>query len=201
MLRLADEVELVDTPEEIRWNGLARGNGTLAIAATRAMRFFRKRADLLKRELSPRRTADRVHADVQAASGAGAHPGLRRTVAACVGPPRRPWIRITWATGRRLVCRVDRRPRRLRPQGSWSADDQAAARTEFAAGRTIGGRDRFPAGEQVSAELVRYAIAQNVIKIVIGKSDELYQPVAPRKDRRGPTARASWRGRRSMDLR
>lgn len=174
----ADEIELIDlTPDELV-ERLRAGKVYVPEKAQRAIERFFQRGNLSAlRELSLRRTADRLNADVQQA---------RRGQAA----------RLTWPTTERLlVCvgpsptsaKVIRSTKRLAStlRAEWIA---ACVETPRAQEMNEAGRQRLLenlqlaerlgaetvtlSGSQVADEIISYARARNVTKIVIGKTDE-----------------------------
>ena len=172
----ADEVELVDLPPDELLQRLKEGKIYLPQQAERAIEnFFRKGNLIALRELALRRTADRV--DVQMREYREGHAidpvwPVRERILVCIGPG---------PEGERLV----RAGKRLADasRGEWivvyiETPDllrlQETARNQVA--ETLRVAERLGAetatlsgGQQFSAEVLDYAHARNVTKIVIGK--------------------------------
>ena len=174
----ADEIELIDlTPDELV-ERLRAGKVYVPEKAQRAIEKFFQRGNLSAlRELSLRRTADRLNAEVQQA---------RRGQAA----------RLTWPTTERLlVCvgpsptsaKVIRSTRRLAStlRAEWIAacvETPRAKKMSEAArqcllenqqlAERLGAETVTLTGAQVADEIISYARSRNVTKIVIGKTDE-----------------------------
>jgi len=174
----ADEIELIDlTPDELV-ERLRAGKVYVPEKAQRAIERFFQRGNLSAlRELSLRRTADRLNAEVQQA---------RRGQAA----------RLTWPTTERLlVCvgpsptsaKVIRSTKRLAStlRAEWIAacvetprakemSDEARQRLleNLQLAERLGAETVTLSGAQVADEIISYARSRNVTKIVIGKTDE-----------------------------
>ena len=174
----ADEIELIDlTPDELV-ERLRAGKVYVPEKAQRAIEKFFQRGNLSAlRELSLRRTANRLNADVQRA---------RRGQAA----------RLTWPTTERLlVCvgpsptsaKVIRSTRRLAStlRAEWIAACVETPRAKEMSDETrqrllenlqlaerLGAETVTLTGSQVADEIISYARSRNVTKIVIGKTDE-----------------------------
>ena len=174
----ADEIELIDlTPDELV-ERLRAGKVYVPEKAQRAIEKFFQRGNLSAlRELSLRRTADRLNAEVQQA---------RRGQAA----------RLTWPTTERLlVCvgpsptsaKVIRSTKRLAAtlRAEWIAacvETPRAKEMSDAARQSLlenlqlaerlGAETVTLTGSQVADEIISYARSRNVTKIVIGKTDE-----------------------------
>ncbi len=86
----ADELTLIDLPPEDLLERLEQGKVYIPAQAARALEnFFRKENLVALRELALRRTAERVHADVQTARLARARHEVwatRERLLVCVGP-------------------------------------------------------------------------------------------------------------------
>jgi two-component system sensor histidine kinase KdpD len=177
VLEEADEVELVDISPEELLERLGEGKVYTSDVAERATRNFFSRGNLLAlRELALRRTAERVDAQMR---------DFRRANA----------VRVTWpASDRILVCvgpsplsaRLIRSTRRLASgmRAAWVAayiQTPAALRLGEADRRRIDQNLRLAEqlgaqvvslqGQNVADEVIEYAAAHNVTKIVIGKPD------------------------------
>jgi two-component system sensor histidine kinase KdpD len=177
----ADQVELIDlTPEELV-ERLQEGKVYIPAQAQRAMQsFFRKQNLVALRELALRRTADRVHADVQAARfglAAGKTWPTAERLLVCVGPSPTS-AKVIRAT-KRLAdsLRADwlavhiQTPAETPEATNRLSETQARLAQNLHLAEELGAEIITTAGEDVASSLVRCALAQNVSKIVIGKSD------------------------------
>jgi two-component system sensor histidine kinase KdpD len=172
----ADEVEIIDLPPDELLQRFAAGKVYVPAQAERAMQNFFQKANLIAlRELALRRTADRVHAEVQTAK-----PGREF---------RRPWA----AEERLLVCvspsptsaRVIRTARRIAAAlqaeciAAFVETPASESMTEAARqhlmrhmhlAEQLGAETVVLSGQNVAEELVRYAQSRNVTRIVVGKA-------------------------------
>ena len=172
----ADSIELVDLPPEELLQRFKEGKVYVPAQAERAMRKFFQLPNLIAlRELALRRTADRVNAQVQVARGTAGSTQV-------------------WATSERLlVCvgssptsaRVIRVAKRLASglRAPWIAAhvDTGAVLNEATRQKLtrnlnlaeqLGAEAVTLSGQEVAEEVVKYAHAMNVTKIVIGKTGE-----------------------------
>jgi len=174
----ADEVELVDTSPEELLVRLREGKVYVPDKADRALRNFFSKGNLLAlRELALRRTAERV--DVQMRD-------FRRTHA----------VRETWPAAERILvsvgpsplsARLVRAARRMAAglNAEWiaayvekpdaarmSQRDRDRVNQNLRLAEQLGARTVTLSGEDVADEIIAYAHAHNVTKLVIGKSDE-----------------------------
>ncbi|MEX0979021.1 MAG: sensor histidine kinase KdpD [Pirellulales bacterium] len=176
MIQTADELALVDLPPDELLERLRQGKVYVpAQAATALERFFRRENLVALREIALRQTAERVHADVETA---------RRGTAA----------RVPWPTNERLlVCvgpsptsaKVVRAAKRLadRLGAPWIAvhvDSSSAGQGPSEREHThrhlvladrLGAEVANLTGDDLAAELIKYAESRNVTKFVIGKTD------------------------------
>jgi two-component system sensor histidine kinase KdpD len=179
VLERADEVELVDVTADVLQQRLREGKVYVPEQAGRAIdRFFRKGNLIALRELALRRTAERVDAQMR---GYMAEQGIRETWAAgerllvCVGPS---------PTAARLVRATRRMAARLHAE--WLAvhvetpRDQRFNPTErgdilraLELAEQLGGRTVTLSGQSVAEEILAYARAHNVTRIVVGKAERL----------------------------
>lgn len=174
----ADEIELIDlTPEQLLQR-LKEGKVYVTAQAERAIQSFFQRANLVAlRELSLRRSADRIHADVQ--SERGLHPNrptwpTTERLLVCVSPSphsaklirsakrmasslQADWIVASVETPKLVVKSGDARHRLM---GHLHLAEQLGAETVILSGR------------DAADEIVRYARSRNVTKIVVGKTEE-----------------------------
>jgi two-component system, OmpR family, sensor histidine kinase KdpD len=174
----ADEIELVDiTPEQLM-ERLKAGKVYVTPQAQRALNSFFQRANLVAlRELSLRRSAERISADVQ--SERASRGGEK-----------------TWPTSEKLLVCVSPSPHSVKLirsakrmsaslQAEWiavSVETPASARMSAPARERL--LDHLHRAEQLGAEtvtlsavdaadeIVRYARSRNVTKIIVGKTDE-----------------------------
>ncbi len=176
VLERADEVELVDVSPDVLQQRLREGKVYVPEQAGRAIeRFFRKGNLIALRELALRRTAERVDAQMR---GYMADRGIQDTWAAaerllvCIGPSSTP-ARLVRAT-RRMAARV---------HADWSAVHVETARDQrLTAGEReeilralelseqLGGRAVTLNGQSVAEEIVAYARAHNITRIILGKA-------------------------------
>jgi two-component system, OmpR family, sensor histidine kinase KdpD len=174
----ADDVTLIDLPPDELLERLRQGKVYIPEQAAYALeKFFRKDNLVALREIALRRTADRIHEDVETA---------RRGVAA----------KIPWPTNERLlVCvgpsptsaKVVRAAKRLadRLDAPWVAVHVQTARAarmneadrqrlhhHLRLAESLGAEIVQISGADVVDELIQYAADRNVTKIVVGKADE-----------------------------
>jgi two-component system, OmpR family, sensor histidine kinase KdpD len=174
----ADDVTLIDLPPDELLERLRQGKVYIPEQAAYALeKFFRKDNLVALREIALRRTADRIHEDVETA---------RRGVAA----------KIPWPTNERLlVCvgpsptsaKVVRAAKRLadRLDAPWVAVHVQTARAarmneadrqrlhhHLRLAESLGAEIAQISGADVVDELIQYAADRNVTKIVVGKADE-----------------------------
>ena len=174
----ADDIEIIDiTPDDLI-KRLHEGKVYVPTTAKRAIENYFSPGNLTAlRELALRRTAQRV--DEQLLTHMQAH--------AIPGP---------WAAGDRVLVCIDEHPRgpslvryarrqadRLRApwaalyvetsrSASLSEADTRPARGDAAPGRATGRRGVTLPGQNVAEEIVRYAEANNVTHIIIGKPQQ-----------------------------
>ncbi len=176
MFEQADEVTLVDlTPDELLTR-MKEGKVYLPHQAERAIRnFFRKGNLIALRELSLRRTADRVDAQMREYRDDQAIRDVwqaKERLLVCVGPG---------AGGDRLVRAAARLAASLR--ADWIAAYVETPRLQrlseanrdkilktLALARELGAETATLAGPEDSPTLLAYARARNVSKLVVGKS-------------------------------
>jgi len=175
VLERADEIELVDLPPDELIQRLQEGKVYLPQLAQEAIRsFFRKGNLIALRELALRRTADRVDAQMQAYMRdhaiAKTWPVAER-VLVCVSPS--PHAGQLVRAGRRLAARlgaewivafVETPAAAKLPQTDRDRVIQTLRLAE-----QLGAESVTLAGPTMSEEILAYARARNVSKIVIGK--------------------------------
>ncbi|HEX6852954.1 MAG TPA: sensor histidine kinase KdpD [Candidatus Polarisedimenticolaceae bacterium] len=171
----ADEVELIDLPPDELLGRLRDGKVYVPEQAERAVaNFFRKGNLIALRELALRCTADRVDAQMQVyrrAEGAERTWPIAEKLLVCISPS--PSAARLVRAGRRLA-------RRLR--ASWtvlfveqprhaalSKEDQAYADHALRLAEELGGETVTLTAHDAVEEIVAFARARNVSKIVVGK--------------------------------
>src|SRR5215475_9803688 len=171
----ADEIELVDLPPDELIQRLQEGKVYIPEQAREAIQnFFRKGNLIALRELALRRTAERVDAQMQAYMRDHAVPKtwpVAERVLVCVSPS--PLAGQLVRAGRRLASRIGAEwivayvetPAHARlPQ---MARDQVAQTLRLA--EQLGAEVVTLSGSTMSEEILAYARARNISKIVIGK--------------------------------
>lgn len=175
VLDRADEIELVDLPPEELLQRLKEGKVYVAELIERARENFFRRGNLLAlRELALRRTAERVDAQMQSyRRGKGVQavwPAAER-ILVCVGANPRS-IRLIRAAKRMAAgLRADwiavsvEAPAKVRP----SETDLKQLAEHMRLAESLGAETVTLSGHRASEELLSYARARNVSKIIIGK--------------------------------
>ncbi|MFN7964926.1 MAG: sensor histidine kinase KdpD [Acidobacteriota bacterium] len=175
LLDEADQIELIDLPSEELLQRLAEGKVYIPQQAERAVRgFFRKGNLIALRELSLRRTAERV--DAQATrykrdAGIAQPWAIRERILAAIGPAPQSanLIRAACRMATRLQApwivllvestRYDNLPKR---------DHESVAR-HLALAERLGAEIAVVRGESVGEEILALARARNVTRILVGK--------------------------------
>jgi two-component system sensor histidine kinase KdpD len=171
----ADEVELVDIPPEELHKRLEEGKVYGAEKIDQALTGFFKKSNLLAlRELALRHTADRVDEEMRASRA--------------LQEVRQPWharerILVCLAPNR-MAARVVRAAKMLSTnlhadmiavsvessrQSGVSEQDRAHLAEAMVLAESLGAKTAFLAGEDIVAEVLRYAESENVTTIVMGK--------------------------------
>ena len=174
----ADEIELVDiTPEQLV-ERLQAGKVYVTPQAQRALKSFFQRANLVAlRELSLRRSAERINADVQserASRGGEKTWPTSEKLLVCVSPSPHS-AKLIRSTKRMAVSL----------QAEWiavSVETTAASRLSGPArerlldhlhmAEQLGAETVTLSGNDAADEVIRYARSRNVSKIIVGKTDE-----------------------------
>jgi two-component system sensor histidine kinase KdpD len=173
----ADELELVDISTEDLLERLQEGKVYIPDQAAKALQsFFRKDNLTALRELALRRTATRVHADVETARLGKATLDVWATqerLLVCVGPS--PTSAKVIRAAKRMADSLD---------ADWVAvsidtpqtgrlPDEARSRlfSNLQLAERLGAETAALTGDDVVAETISYAQQRNVTKIVIGKSE------------------------------
>ncbi len=175
VLDAADEVKLIDLPPDELLERLREGKVYRPAQAERAMEsFFRKGNLLALRELSLRKTAERVDADMEAWRKAHS---IEKTWAAtdrllvCVSPS--PFSMSLLRVGRRMATSL---------RASWFAvhvetpaalrlppQDRARISENLRLAEQLGAETVTLSGERAADEILRFARERNVTKIIAGK--------------------------------
>jgi two-component system, OmpR family, sensor histidine kinase KdpD len=175
ILEEADEVELVDLPPDDLLQRLREGKVYLPEQARHAVEnFFRKGNLTALRELALRRTADRVDAQMQVYRRDHAIPQtwpVTERIIVCVSPS--PFSARLVRAARRMASGLRAEwmavyietPASLRlPQADRDRVNETLRLAEQLGAETV-----TLSGQRVGEELLRYARARNVSKIVVGK--------------------------------
>ncbi|HEY1685753.1 MAG TPA: sensor histidine kinase KdpD [Tepidisphaeraceae bacterium] len=179
VLENADEVELVDIAPEELLERFAEGKIYRPEQAERASKHFFNRGNLLAlRELALRTTAQRVDAQMQEGRD---EPGARSAPAAaservlvCVGPSPlsarlvRSARRLATGLKAPLIAAYVEKTRARTPS---SSDAQRLEQTLRLA-EQLGAQTVTLSGSNVAEELIAYAVAHRVTKIVVGKPQQ-----------------------------
>jgi two-component system sensor histidine kinase KdpD len=181
VLESADEVELIDLPPDELLARLREGKVYIPEQAERALASFFKKANLIAlRELALRSTADRVDAQMEvyrrAEAGERTWPIMEKLLV-CVSPSPSA-IRVVRA-GRRLARRLRadwtvlyvEQPRHFRLRES----DREYATQALRVAESLGGEAVTLAGRDGVEEILSYARAHNVSKIVVGKPGRFWR--------------------------
>jgi two-component system sensor histidine kinase KdpD len=173
----AASVEVVDLPPLELVERLHQGKIYIPDQAERAVEGFFAGPNLgALREIALRRTADRVHMYVERARLAAAGPvqtwATTETILVCVGPS--PTSADVIRSSRRLAASLNARwiavsVEGARGQASGSGQQHALMNNIHLAER-LGAETATVAGANVARDIVDYAHAHNVTKIVIGKT-------------------------------
>lgn len=184
VLDRADEIELVDLPPDELLRRLQEGKVYLADLATAARENYFRQGNLIAlRELSLRRAAERVDAQMQSyrrAKGVREIWPASERILVCIGANPRS-IRLIRAAKRMAAgLRADwlavhvEAPAKVRPKES----DLRQLAEHMRLAESLGAETVTLSGHNASDEILNYARSRNVTKIIIGK------PTHPRwKDR------------------
>ncbi len=174
LLARADAIELIDLPADELLKRLADGKVYLPEQARRAAEHFFKRGNLLAlRELALRRTAERVDLDVQAWRELhdieDTWPASER-ILLCVGPA---------PSSARLIRAAHRIAAGLRapwfaacvssPVNALNDEDARRIEEHLAFAESLGGEVVRLEGPSVAKELLQWARAHNVTRLLLGK--------------------------------
>ncbi len=180
VLEMANEIELVDVSPDVLLQRLSEGKVYIPEQASRALdQFFRRGNISALRELALRQTASRVDADVRdyrTAQGIVETWPTSERIAVCVGPDPhsarlvRAARRMAEGLGAEWTALYVETPVHDR----LSADDQAAVTQNLRLAEQLGGRTVTLTGADIASEILAWARANNITKIIVGK------PVAAR---------------------
>ena len=175
----ADSVEVVDLPPGELVERLHQGKVYIPAQAERAVQGFFTRANLgALREITLRRTADRVHAHLETTRLASAGPrqtwAIVDTLLVCVGPS--PTSAKVIRNSKRMAASLSARWIAIGVQQSRTGDseDRSGHRLmeNIQLAERLGAETATVSGDDIAEEIVSYARSQNVTKIVIGKTAE-----------------------------
>jgi two-component system, OmpR family, sensor histidine kinase KdpD len=175
----ADSVEVVDLPPRELVERLHQGKVYFPAQAERALRGFFTPPNLgALREITLRRTADRVHVHLETARLASAGPrqtwAISETLLVCVGPSPtsakviRTSMRMAASLGARWIA-VGVESSRAGSPGD-SRQQQLMSNIQLA--ERLGAETATVRGDNIAEEIVSYARSQSVTKIAIGKTAE-----------------------------
>lgn len=171
----ADEVELVDIPPEELHTRLEEGKIYIPEKVGQALGGFFKRSNLLAlRELALRHTAERVDEQMRQSRTLQAirEPWhAKERILVCIGPNRmaprvvRAAKRLAANLHAELIAVSVESPR----QGGMSEASRSQLEAAVSLAESLGARTVSLAGDDIVAEVLRYAEAENVTTIVLGK--------------------------------
>ena len=173
----ADELALIDLPPEDLLERLKQGKVYVPPQAEQALKSFFKKENLVAlRELALRRTAERVHVDVELArTGRGARAAwqTRECLLVCIGPS--PTSAKVVRAAKRLAGSLQGELVAVHVEDAGAARMSPADRGRLLAhlrlAERLGAETVTLVGEDLVAETLDYACRRNVTKIVIGKSE------------------------------
>lgn len=176
----ADSVEVVDLPPGELVERLRQGKVYVPAQAERAVRGFFTRPNLgALREITLRRTADRVHAHLEttrlASAGSRQTWAITETLLVCVGPS--PTSAKVIRASKRMAVSLNARwiavgVERSRTSGPEDRSQHRLMENIHLAER-LGAETATISGDDIAEEIISYARSQSVTKIVIGKTAEL----------------------------
>jgi len=174
----ADSVEVVDLPPGELVERLNQGKVYIPAQAERALQGFFSRPNLgALREITLRRTADRVRAHLKttrlASAGVRASWAISETLLVCVGPS--PTSARVIRTSKRMAASLGARWIALgvqSPRTSGSVESQQRLMQNIQLGERLGAETATLTGDNIAEEIISYAHSQGVTKIVIGKTAE-----------------------------
>ncbi len=171
----ADEIILVDFPPDELLKRLAEGKVYVQDTAARAVEHFFKPQNLTAlRELTLRRAAERIDADLIERMQAHAIEGpwaAGERILACIGPD--PISPTVVRTAKRLAGLMDAPWIAVtveRPGANLSAPARQRLDDAMKLAESLGAETQTLTGSDLPAELLRYSKFENVTQIVIGRS-------------------------------
>lgn len=173
----ADEVALIDIPPEDLLERLKDGKVYIPAQAERALKNFFRRENLVAlRELALRRTAERVHADVQTARLAHGGPAVwpvGERLLVCVGPS--PTSAKVIRAAKRLANSLQAELIAVHVENAaterMSDRDRARLLNHLRLAERLGAETVTLTGPDPISETLDYARQRNVTKLVIGTSE------------------------------
>ncbi len=175
LLDRADEIELVDLPPDDLLQRLKEGKVYVPeLAAQARQNFFRKGNLLALRELALRRTAERVDEQMQSyreVKGVKEIWPVAERILVCVGPNPRSTRLIRAAKRMAAGLRAEwiaayvEAPHKVKP----SESDLRHLAEHMRLAESLGAEIMTLSGHKASEEILNYARARNVTKILVGK--------------------------------
>jgi len=167
----ADEVELVDLPPDDLLQRLAEGKVYVSDRAAAAMRSFFQKANLVAlRELALRRMAERVNVQAESYRHEGEVVPTSDRLLVCVGesPFSTRVVRAAARLAMTLRCPwMAVSVERSGPRMSQESQDRVWANLRLAG--LLGAETATLSGQGVAREIVAYAQARHVTRIIVGK--------------------------------
>ncbi len=175
LLDRADEIELIDLPPEDLLQRLREGKVYVPEVVSHARKNFFRRGNLLAlRELALRRTAERVDEQMQSyreVKGVTEVWPAAERILVCVGPNPRS-IRLIRAAKRmaaglraELIAVYVEAPHKVKP----SESDLRQLAEHMRLAESLGAETVTLSAQKASEEILNYARARNVTKILVGK--------------------------------
>jgi two-component system sensor histidine kinase KdpD len=173
----ADSVEVVDLPPRELIERLHQGKVYMPAQAERAVKGFFTGPNLgALREITLRRTADRVHAHLETVRLATAGPvqtwAITETLLVCVGPS--PTSADVIRASKRLAASLNAHWIALGVESSRAQEAgdsrQEALMKNIQLAERLGAETATVSGANIAEDIISYARVHNVTKIVIGKT-------------------------------
>jgi two-component system, OmpR family, sensor histidine kinase KdpD len=175
ILDRADEIELIDLPPEDLLQRLREGKVYIPHQAERALQSFFTKGNLIAlRELALRKTAERVDAQLEShrrLEGISKTWDVRERLMVCVGDPDTGLALVREARRMAAGLRADWLVVHVERPGELRSDPAARARIGdlLAFAEELGAQTATLSGHRVSDELVDFARARHVSRILIAK--------------------------------
>ncbi len=177
VLESSHEIELIDLPPEELFARLERGEVYASEQVSTARQSFFKQGNLSAlRELALRQVATRVHREVEASRELSRRAGPWATqehLLVCVGPS--PTTSRVLRTAKRMAVALNAKWTALSvdlPRLVRSSHDSMRIAEHFRLAEQLGASIVTLVGDDVVKEILAYARARNITKIVIGKTNE-----------------------------